>query len=70
MKGLTPQGIQENARTSCVVANKSLCLRARHETEFQGFGRVRGKEAPQIFLWPDFFATFCVRQKVGPRGSG
>ena len=31
-------GIQENARVLWVVANKSLCLRARHETEFQGFG--------------------------------
>jgi hypothetical protein len=32
------------------LANKSLCLRARHETEFQGFGQVRGKEAPADFL--------------------
>jgi hypothetical protein len=60
MKELVPQGIQVvnptlagKMRGLCVwVANKSLCLRARNETEFQGFELVRGKEAPQIFLQP------------------
>ncbi len=71
MKRLAPQGIQENARASCVASQQILVFEgeARDRVSRIWAGAWQGRPA-DFLVALTFLLLFVLRQKVGHRGSG